>query len=383
MTDTTCEEASDAARGPRDRRDLTRGSVTGHLRDLTLPMIWGIVAAMSISLADAYFLGQLGTTPLAAISFTFPVVFTFTTLAIGLGAGASSVVSRAIGEGDRRQVRRLATDSILLAVLIVVLVCVLGYLTIEPLFRMLGAEGEVLALIIAYMEVWYLGMPFLVVPMVANNLIRATGDALVPSLIMIVSAVVNVGLTPVFVFGLAGFPALGVEGAAWASLIARATVFVVSLSILIWREKLLAFARPPLDELTASWRRVLAVGLPAAGGNMLNPIGIALATSFLAAYGASDVAAFGAATRIEAFAAIPMLAMSAAIGPIAGQNWGRGKPGRIGEALRRAFVVSLAWAAACTLAAWLFAPALAASFSADVAVQARIAEYLRIVASSL
>lgn len=116
---------------------------------------------------------------------------------------------------------------------------------------------------------------------------------------------------------------------------------------------------------------------------MLNPIGIALATSFLAAYGASDVAAFGAATRIEAFAAIPMLAMSAAIGPIAGQNWGRGKPGRIGEALRRAFVVSLAWAAACTLAAWLFAPALAASFSADVAVQARIAEYLRIVASSL
>ncbi|MEO0617785.1 MAG: MATE family efflux transporter [Pseudomonadota bacterium] len=382
MSDVT-SEAHASQEQATDKRDLTEGPVRGHLINLSVPMVWGIVAAMSISLADAYFLGQIGTTELAAISFTFPVVFTFTTLAIGLGAGASSVVSRAIGEGDRSTVRRLATDAMILAVMIVILVCIIGYMTIEPLFVVLGAEGAVLENIIAYMRVWYLGVPFLVVPMVANNLIRATGDSLIPSLIMIASAIVNVGLDPVLIFGLLGFPALGVEGAAWASLIARAITLVLSLWIVIRRESLIAFVIPPLEELAASWRRVLSVGIPAAAGNMMNPIGIALATSFLAGYGAENVAAFGAATRIESFAAIPLLAMSAAIGPIAGQNWGRGKPDRIRDALRLAFAFSVGWALLLCALSWIGGRFVAGLFSDDATVIDGIVTYLRIIAVSI
>lgn len=368
---------------PQSSRDLTRGSVKKHLFNLTAPMVWGIVAALSISLADAYFLGQLGTNELAAISFTFPVVFTFTTLAIGLGAGAASVVSRAIGQNDRDQVRRLATDSLILASLIVVFFCIAGFFTIDPLFRMLGAEGEVFAHIQSYMRVWYMGMPFLVVPMVANNLIRATGDALVPSLMMSVSAVVNVALDPLFIFGGYGVPPLGVEGAAWASLCARAVVFVFSLAILIWRERLLTIVVPPMMELMRSWRRVLSVGIPAAAGNMMNPIGIALVTGFLAGYGSESVAAFGAATRIESFAAIPVLALSAAIGPIAGQNWGAGQDGRIHEALKLAFGFSVIWAILMGIAAYFAGPWLAQAFTTDPMVAGEIVRYLLIIATSL
>ena len=364
-------------------RDLTRGRVDRHLLKLTIPMIWGIVAALSISMADAYFIGQLGIEPLAAISFTFPVVFTFTTLAIGLGAGASSVVSRAIGQNDRDQVRRLGTDAIILAIIIVVVFCVAGYLTIDPLFHLLGAEGQVFENIRAYMRIWYLGMPFLVVPMVANNLIRATGDAVVPSVIMSVSSIVNIGLDPLFIFGGYGIPALGVEGAAWASLCARAVAFFFSLAILIWREKLIAFVRPPMTELLASWRRVLSVGIPAAAGNMMNPIGIALVTSFLAGYGAESVAAFGAATRIEAFSAIPLLALSAAIGPIAGQNWGAHQIARVRLALRLAFGFCAVWAIVLGLSAYLGGSWLAHAFASDEGVAEKIASYLLIISTSL
>ncbi len=368
---------------PNNSRDLTRGSINGHLFNLTVPMMWGIVASLSISLADAYFLGRLGTVPLAAISFTFPVVFTFTTLAIGLGAGATSVVSRAIGQNDRAQVRRLATDAIILSMIIVILFCVVGFLTIDPLFRLLGAEGEVLEHIRSYMRVWYYGMPFLVVPMVANNLIRATGDAVVPSVIMSVSAVVNVALDPLFIFGGYSVPALGVEGAAWASLCARAVAFVFSIAILIWREQLIVFVLPPIAILVASWKRVLSVGIPAAAGNMMNPIGVALVTSFIAGYGADSVAAFGAATRIEAFAAIPMLALSAAIGPIAGQNWGADQIPRIRRTLKLAFGFSIAWALVMGTAAYFGGAWLAHAFTSDAEVAEKITTYLLIVSTSL
>lgn len=381
MSDTaTTEAATDAKQA---RRDLTRGPVDRHLFNLTVPMIWGIVAVMSISLADAYFLGQLGTKELAAISFTFPVVFTFSTLAIGLGAGATSVVSRAIGENDRNQVRRLSTDSFILAVIIVAVSCVAGWLTIGPLFHLLGAEGEVFDLVERYMRIWYLGMPFLVVPMVANNLIRATGDAFVPSVIMTVAAVINVVLDPVFIFGGFGFPALGVEGAAWASLTARAISFVFSLTIVIWREKLITFARAPLDELVRSWRRVLGVGIPAALGNMMNPIGVAVVTGILATYGSESVAAFGAATRIEMLAAIPLLALSASIGPIAGQNWGAGSPGRIRRSLRLSFGFAVGWALAMGTGAFFAGPSLAMAFTSDPVVAEQISRYLLIISTSL
>ena len=122
---------------------MTTGPVAGHLARMTLPMVVGILAVLSISVADTYFVAQLGTNELAALSFTFPVVFCMASIGIGLGAGASSVVSRAVGSGDERRVRRLATDSLILALLIVGGLATLGLLTIEPLFRLLGALAQI------------------------------------------------------------------------------------------------------------------------------------------------------------------------------------------------------------------------------------------------
>ena len=118
-------------RGTRRRwRDTTTGPVGGHLMRMTLPMVAGLLAVLSISVADTYFIGHLGVEELAALSFTFPVVFSLIGISIGLGEGANSVVSRAIGARRERQVRRLATDSLLLAAAIVGGISILGLLTV-------------------------------------------------------------------------------------------------------------------------------------------------------------------------------------------------------------------------------------------------------------
>ncbi|MFN3713559.1 MAG: MATE family efflux transporter [Alcanivoracaceae bacterium] len=367
----------------RRQQDLTNGDVRGHLWRLGLPMVIGIVAVMSIGLADAWFLGQVGTAELAAISFTFPVTFAVASVAIGLGAGASSVVARAIGTGDQHRVRRLATDSLGLAVLIVLVLSVLGWLTSRSLFAAMGARDEVLDLIVAYMDIWYIGMPFLVVPMVAGSLLRATGDARIPSLTMVLSAVVNVVLDPILIFGFGPVPAMGMEGAAWATLIARAFSMVLALSVLILRERLIVLERAPWDEVRTSWQQVMAIGLPASLANMINPLCLAIITAILARYGTETVAAFGVAGRIEALAAIPMLALSASIGPITGQNHGAGLPHRIRTALIDSFLFCVLWGLGMALVLWWSAGWFAALFSDDPAVIADIVSYLHIVPLTL
>ena len=145
-------------------------------------MAIGILAIMSMYLVDTYFLGQIGSTPLAAMGFIFPVINILNSIAFGIGAGASSVIARAIGSRDTHKVKSYATQAILLALLIALLFAGIGRITIEPLFRLLGAPNDLIPIIADYMNIWYLGCFLVVVPMVGNSAIRAAGNSLVPSL---------------------------------------------------------------------------------------------------------------------------------------------------------------------------------------------------------
>ncbi|HAC63763.1 MAG TPA: MATE family efflux transporter, partial [Cyanothece sp. UBA12306] len=249
---------------------LTEGEIFRQLFKLTLPMVWGVFSVFAFSLADTYFVAQLGTNELAAISFTFPVVAVLGSVAMGLGTGTSSVIARVIGQGNRQKVQRLTTDSLLLSLVIVIILASGGLATINPLFTALGARQELLPLIGDYMEIWYLGMVFLVVPLVGNNAIRASGNTVIPSLIMTLAAVTNTLLDPLLIFGWGLFPALGIKGAALATTIARAGTLMASLAFLHYREHLLILTLPSLKGMVRSWRSLLSVGLPAAATNLIS-----------------------------------------------------------------------------------------------------------------
>ena len=132
-------------------RRLIEGPFIKSLARLALPMMIEIVAMMAFNLADTFFVGRLGTLELAAMSFTFPVVLVIHSISRGLGVRATSALSRAIGQGDQKKVRRMTTDALLLSLIVVIIFVIAGLFTIEPLFRTLGADDEVLPLIKKYM----------------------------------------------------------------------------------------------------------------------------------------------------------------------------------------------------------------------------------------
>ncbi len=358
---------------------LTEGKIFLQLFELTLPMAWGVFSVFAFSLADTYFVAQLGTNELAAMSFTFPVVAVLASVAMGLGVGTSSVIARVIGEGNRQKVQRLTTDSLLLSLLIVIILAFGGLASINPLFTALGAPQELLPLIGDYMKIWYLGMVFLVVPLVGNSAIRASGNTVVPSLIMTFAAATNTLLDPLLIFGWGLFPALGIKGAALATTIARAGTLIASLAFLHFRERLLVLTFPGLKGMVKSWRSLLSVGLPAAATNLISPLSVGFVTSLIARYGASAVASFGLASRLEAFALIAPLALSASLGPFVGQNWGAQQYGRVKRALQLSFWFCLSWGVLVAILLGTAAPEIAAWFDSDPEVVASTTVYLKLV----
>ena len=313
---------------------LTEGSVGRHLVDMTVPVLLGITTMMGQAFIDAWFLGKVGDRALAAHAFGFPILMIVTSVAIGLSAGTSSVVARAIGSGDHRRARRLATDSLLLSFLITAAVAALGVLTINPLFRLLGAPEDMIPLIRGFMIILYSGVPFLLVGMVGMASMRATGDTRLPSTLMILGAIFNIILDPILIFGFGPVPAMGLNGAAVAALIARGAIFLGTLYLLTRRMSMVSLTRPEPAELRKSWRDILHVGLPAAGTNVIVPIATAIITAMIARYGADAVAGFGVASRIESLVLVLFYALSAIIGPFVGQNLSAGKEDRILRSLR-------------------------------------------------
>jgi putative MATE family efflux protein len=321
---------------------LTEGPVGRHIFNMAWPMLVGITTIMAQAFIDTWFLGLVGDDALAAYSFGFPIIMIVMSVAIGLGAGTSSVVARAIGAHDHERAKRLVTDSHILSLLIAVVCVVVGVLTIDVLFLALGAPPEMIPEIRVFMTIMYGAVPFMILGMVATSSMRATGDTVLPSKLMIAAAILNVVLDPLFIFGLGPIPALGLNGAAIAGLVARGMFFIVSLYYLSRRLDLVTFAKPDPVEMRRSWGDVLHVGLPAAGTNVIVPMGLALVTAMVASYGANAVAGFGVASRIEAMVLVPYYALSAIIGPFVGQNLAAGKDDRIRESLRLCAVFCIA-----------------------------------------
>lgn len=359
---------------------LTRGDVRGHLISQATPMMIGVAAIMSIGLVDSYFIGQLGSAELAAISFIFPISVALSSLGVGISVGINSVVARALGQGDRERAARLGNFGIVLAVSAGVLMSAALYLMLDPLFALMQADETQLPLIRAYMVPFTIGFPILMLIMGLNGVLRGQGEAKKTSYVSITYAAVNWVLDPILITGAFGFAGYGVEGAAYASIIGW--VIAVVFGFWMLSKTTLPFNAAKLREcaIGPSFKSVINVAGPAAFSNAINPIGLSVLTALAASQSQAAVAGFGAAGRLQSFAVVPLLALSGAIGAIVGQNWGADKLDRSREAMVWAGGFSLVYG--LVLAVILFAAGewFADFFTEDPAVIREFAAYLSIAA---
>jgi putative MATE family efflux protein len=294
---------------------------------------------------------------------------------MGMGIGLASNVGRILGSGQHSLAERFTTDGLILATVLVAVLSSIGLIFNDSIFRLLGATDDVLYYIREYMVVWYFGIPLLVIPMVGNSAIRASGDVKTPSLVMLLAGVVNGILDPIFIFVLD----MGVRGAALATAVSWLITFAVAFHMLKNKLNLLTLEKPNLTTLFANWKQLIKIGIPASVAQMLNPIANATVVAILASYGIAGVAAFGVGTRIEAIFLIFVMALGSVMPTVLGQNYGAKLYRRSAQSIRFTLNAVLVLYVVLYGAIFLLAAPLAGLFTDDPTVLEMATTYLHIL----
>jgi putative MATE family efflux protein len=360
-----------------DKHGLLSAPIAAVLRQMTIPMIFGMVAVLMFNLVDTFFISLLGTQALAAISYTFPVTFGVNCITMGIGIGISTSIARVLGKGEPRNAARFATHGILLALILVSIASLFGLMASDPLFRLLGANEELIPLINQYMHIWYWSIPLLVIPMAGNSAIRATGDTKTPAQLMMLAGLINGVLDPLLIFGYGPFPELGIQGAAIASAFSWLGALLGSFYILIKRDKMLAI--PDLSTMVSDWQQMLKIGTPAALSTAMTPISGALLMMIISNYGTAAIAAYGAAQRIESVLILVLMSLTSILTPFMAQNFGANNPRRSFTALFLSMRFSIIFQLLIFIMMVPLSIPLSALFSTEPQVRELLWNYLLIV----
>jgi putative MATE family efflux protein len=368
--------------GQTDKQDLTVGPVAAHLRRQATPFGFGLVAIFSFEAVNLFFVSMLGDAPLAAVSFTLPVIWLIYGIGIGFEAGAASCVSRAIGRRDHELARRLTVDTMVLAAAVALVLALAGLASVGPVFALLGATPELMPMISEYMNVWYWVAPLDMALWTSLASMRARGNTLFESKVITAAALLNLALDPIFIFGLFGFPRLEVAGAALATLVSTAAMLSFTLLWLALKVRIYANPIAPVRTILRSWRHMLQIGIPAMITNAIIPVSSGIVVAMIATFGVDAVAGFGVAMRIEPIFLIPFYALSAVSSPFFGQNCGAGHFDRLLEARRTAARFCLALGLGLFLVLLLLAQPLTGLFSESAAIQGVATHFLWVVSIS-
>jgi len=357
---------------------LLTGPVNSTLKNMTIPMMFGLMMLMSFNLVDTFFVSLLGTQALAAFSFTFPVTFILISLAIGLGVGVSAVVGRTLGQKDKIIARQHATVALVLSLIFIYGLALIGLTVLNPIFSALGATVEHIEQITLYMTPWLLGCAVVIMPLIGNSVMRASGDTKTPAKLMALGALINAVLDPLFIFGLGPIEPMGIAGAAIASIIASSVSCLLVMYRLTATYNMLGWGYS-LAQCISSAKQVLVIALPAAASNMMTPIATSIVTAIVASYGSEAVAAFGVGSRIESFAIIVVLALSMSLPPFISQNFGAGQYNRVKQAYFVSIKFVIWWQLAIYLLLMAASKLIAQLFADDPKVVDIIVMYLMIV----
>lgn len=363
----------------RDRHGLLSQPIGRVLLNMSLPNMLGILTVLGFNLVDTFFISRLGTEALAAISFTFPVTLIISSIAIGIGAGVSTNLGRLIGGGHAPQAKVFLHDALLLTFIVISGLATLGSLFNDWLFTLMGAAADILPLIHQYMQIWYIGIPLLVLQMVGNQGLKATGDTRLPAQILALAAVINLILDPLLIFGIGPFPRLELQGAAIATVVSWVVALCFSGYLLVLKRQLLVAAPISLHRWWVNWKQLAHIAQPAAVMNLMNPLANALIMAMLARIDHAAVAAFGAGTRLESVLLIASMALSSSVVPVVAQNLGANQKQRARDAVMLSLRFVLVFQTALYLPLALWAQPLAGLFSDDPQVLEWLTFYIQVL----
>ena len=361
-----------------DGLNLTTGTITRQLLRLSSPILFGMFMFTLYLLTDLYFVGRLGPDAVAALSISGNVFFVHLGLSCIIGTGAMVLIAQAYGAKEFSRAKEVFKQSLILSMIAGSAAAVTGLLIAHPYISFFGGTGMTLKWGVEYFQIYSISLLFLLLMHVFSACYRGMGDTKTSMLIILQSLVLNIILDPVLIFGLAGFPALGVKGAALASLISQIYGVVIYIYLVFVKKQHIHLKGPWTLNLGVI-KKSLAIGLPSGLAYFLMTANLLITYRVVSPYGTQALASLGIGFRIVQSIYLPSVAICDAMAAMVGQNFGAKKHARVISTFWTGWRISSILMIAGTVLCWMFPTFLIHLFSQDPQVTYYGVIYLKII----
>jgi len=345
---------------------MGRQSIWKLLFRFSGPAIVSMTVASTYNVVDRIWVGRIpgeeGLQSLAALGYVFPIMIAFMSILLGTGVGAASLISRRLGAGNRNGANRVASMTISLTLILGLAMTAIVLPNLDGILRLMGANDAVVrGQAYDYMSILTIFAFVNAFALTIGSIIRAEGSPTFPSVVMIISALVNITLDPIFIHVLD----MGVTGAATATVIARSLAAVVFAYYFISKKTSYRFR---LKNFLPHWKTLLEiyrVGLASIVRMSAFAFVTILANRIATGFDTGYVAVLSIMFSISSFAFMPTMGLGQGVLPLVGYNYGAGLKERVGEVVNKASMAALFWGVMCTLVALLLPRQLMSMFNSD------------------
>lgn len=338
---------------------LVNAPIQKALLAMGLPTMIGMMINALYNLADAYFVGGLGTSQMGAISIAFPLGQLVVGLGLLFGNGAASYISRLLGQGDIEKADKTASTALYSSIFVgaVIIICIVIFL--NPVLKILGATKSILPYAKAYAGIYVISSIFNVFNVTMNNIVTSEGAAKITMCVLMAGAVLNMILDPIFIYVLN----LGVTGAAIATAASQIVSFLVYLYYVLRKKSVFSFSIKKCCFSSEIMSEILKIGIPTLIFQLLTSLSITLINMQAREYGDAVIAGMGAVTRIISMGSLMVFGFIKGFQPIAGCCYGAKKYTRLNEAIKTSILWSTVFCLIFGLSMAIFSSSIVAQFT--------------------
>ena len=329
------------------------------LMALGIPIMIGMLINALYNLVDAYFVSGLGKSQMGAISVVFPLGQVVVGLGLMFGNGAASYLSRLLGRGDKDTADKVASTALYSSILIGAIIILLSAIFLKPILVMLGATETIMPYALTYARIYVLSCIFNVFNVTMNNIVSSEGAAKTTMCALLLGAVLNIGLDPLFIYTLD----MGVEGAAIATAISQMVSTLVYLTYVLRKKSVFSFSIKEFSPTRQMVTEILKIGVPTLVFQLLTSLSIALINRASSNYGDSVIAGMGAVTRITSMGTLVVFGFLKGFQPIAGFSYGAKKFDRLREAIKTSIIWSTSFCLVVGLVMAVFSTQIISQFT--------------------
>lgn len=348
-------------RTPYDPR-LLEGPIARSLVLLAVPIMGANILQVAYQLIDAFWVGRLGADAVAAVSVSMPIVFLTISAGMGFAIAGTTLIAQYVGAGDRAMVDHVAAQTLLSIVAVSAVLGAIGFVLSPHILDLMGVTPQVHASANAFLRISFIGLPFMFAYFMFQSLLRGVGEVTVPLYIVAATVVVNFVLDPIFIFGRFGIPALGVMGAALATLLAQGMAAAAGIALLVSGRYGIRLSARAMRPDFAFIKRAFQLGYPASIEQSARGLGMTVMTFLITSFGTLTTASYGIGTNVLNVIVIPAMGFSMATSTLVGQNIGAGNLPRAEKVARLAAVITFSALTFVGLLCFLFADKIAGFF---------------------